>query len=262
MKCAILISLYNAEKTLDRTFESLRLQTYQDFRIIAVNDYSQDSTYQLLQKWQKQFGGNRFLLINNETNLGVTKSSNRGLQEVNEKYVARMDADDWWDKDKLLKQISFLDKKTEYGIIGCNYININKKSSRKIITEKDNVVIKKNIIKKNPFAHSCVVYRTDLIQKIHGYDESIKYGGDYELYLRFFSLTKFYNIQEFLCFRSIEEEGISIKKQREQMLQCVKTKIKYLKLYDRSFLEYRHIIEPLLVALSPEWLRQVKRKLF
>lgn len=260
MKCAILISLYNAEKTLDKTFESIQEQTCQDFRIVAINDCSKDTTLELLKKWQDIFGKKRFLLINNEHNIGLTRSLNKGLQNITEPYTARIDADDWWHKEKLAKQIKQLEEYPEYGIIGTWYENISSKGSKKIRLPITNEAIRKNIFKRNPFAHSTVIFRTPLILKVGSYNNHTRYGQDYELWLRLLEKTSFANIPEFLCFRTVENT-MTAKKQREQMFQCVKTQLKYLRLYKRPWIEYRFIIEPLLVALSPEWLRNLKREL-
>lgn len=263
MKCAILISLYNAEKTLDKTFESLQAQTWQDFRIIAINDCSKDNTLVLLEKWQEEFGMETFLLINNERNIGLTKSLNKGLSQINEPYTARIDADDTWDTTKLEKQISHLEKHPQCGIIGTWYKNISSKGTTKNTPPVKNIDIKKSIFQRNPFAHSCVVFRTDLVKKVGCYDESVRYGQDYDLWLRLFQKASFANIPEFLCSRNIEGTLTSSgKNQRAQMFQCARTQLKYLKLYRQPFLRYRFVLEPLLVALTPEPIRALKRKFF
>lgn len=262
MKCAILISLYNAEKTLDKTFESLQAQTWQDFRIIAINDCSKDDTLTLLKKWQEKFGTEKFLLINNERNIGLTKSLNKGLDRIIEPYTARIDADDRWDTTKLEKQIDYLEKYPGCGLLGTWYTNISSKNESRVTPPVTDAEIRKSIFRKNPFAHSCVIFKTDLVKQAGKYDESVRYGQDYDLWLRLLPETTFANIPEFLCSRNIEGTLTSSgKNQRSQMLQCVKTQLKYLNLYDRPWKEYRFIIEPLSVALAPEWLRSIKRKL-
>lgn len=259
MKCAILISLYDAEKTLDRTFESLNTQTFQDFRIVAINDHSNDDTLKLLKKWRDIFGEIRFTLINNGTNIGLTKSLNKGLASITEPYTARIDADDWWHPQKLEKQISFLERSPNHGIIGCNYINIANGQEKRVVLPETDEAIKKDMLRRNPFAHSCVVFRTNIIRNTGGYDESIRYGQDYELWLRCSLKTKFHNIQEFLCFRNAES-GISFEKQNEQMFQCLKTQMHYIRELHRSPLEYRYLLEPLVVMLTPASLRDLKRR--
>lgn len=261
MKCAILISLYNAEKTLNETFKSLIKQTFQDFRIIAINDHSGDSTLSLLRKWQEKMGKDRFIIIDNPENIGLTKSLNIGLSQITEDYTSRIDSDDTWDTTKLEKQIAYLEKYPKCGIIGTWYINISSRGERKITLPVTDTDIKKSIFKRNPFAHSCVVFRTDTIKEAGLYDESIRYGQDYDLWMRLLTKTNFANIPEFLCFRNTEGTLTSSgKNQRTQMLQCIKTQKKYLKLYNRPITNYLYIIEPFLIAIAPEWLRTLKRK--
>ncbi|MGB5018620.1 MAG: glycosyltransferase [Candidatus Moraniibacteriota bacterium] len=263
MKCAILISLYNAEETLDETFKSLKRQTFQDFRIIAINDHSTDQTLSLIRKWQEKMGKDRFIIINNDENIGLTKSLNNGLSQITEPYTARIDADDTWDTTKLEKQIAYLEKYPKCSIIGTWYINVSSRGDQKVMLPVTDTDVKKSIFKRNPFAHSCVIFRTELIKEAGCYDESIRFGQDYELWLRLLPKTNFANIPEFLCFRNIEDTLTSSgKNQSIQMLQCVKTQKKYLKLYNLPFLEYRFIIEPFLVAIAPQWLRTFKRKFF
>lgn len=262
MKCAVLISLYNAEKTLNKTFESLKSQTFQDFRIIAINDCSRDKTLELLNKWRLVFKDERFLIINNEQNIGLTKSLNKGLVLITEPYTARLDADDYWEPTKLEKQIAYLEEYASYGIVGTWYKNLTSQSEKKITTPVTDTEIKGSIFRQNPFAHSSVLFRTELIKESGTYDETLRFGQDYELWLRLLPKTNFANIPEFLCLRNIEGTLTSSgKNQRTQMLQCVRTQMKYLNLYNRSILEYRYIIEPFLVAITPEWLRIIKRKL-
>lgn len=263
MKCAVLISLYNAEKTLNKTFESLKKQTFRDFRIIAINDYSTDHTLNLLKEWQETLGKERLLIINNEVNIGLTKSLNKGLGVITEPYTARIDADDWWDTKKLEKQIDYLEKYPQYGIIGTWYKNISSRGEQEVTPPVKNGDIKKSIFRNNPFAHSCVVFKTNIVKEAGLYDENIRYGQDYDLWLRLFQTTSFANIPEFLCSRSIEGTLTSNgKNQSKQMFQCVRTQLKYLKLYNQPIFKYGLIIEPFLVAIAPEWLRTIKRRLF
>lgn len=259
MKCAILISLYNAEKTLDRTFESLRTQSFQDFRIVAINDASQDNTRELLLKWKGLFGYERFIILENTENLGLTQSLNRGLSVISEPFTARIDADDWWYPQKLEKQVTFLESHPDHGLVGCNYVNRKNKNDTLIKCPETDAAIKKDIIRRNPFAHSCVVFRTDIIKQAGDYDVNIRFGQDYELWLRIATETKFHNLQECLCVRNAEN-GISSDKQDEQMIQCIKTQIRYIRKLHRSPLEYRYLIEPLAVIALPTFIRNLKRK--
>ncbi|OGE29025.1 hypothetical protein A2772_01970 [Candidatus Daviesbacteria bacterium RIFCSPHIGHO2_01_FULL_38_8b] len=256
---SVVIPVYNSETTIDQCIASVLEQTYQKISIICINDASTDRSLEKLLEWQKKYGSEKIIVSSNEKNLGVTKSLNRGIALVNTPFIARIDSDDWWDQTKIAKQIDFLEINPEYKIVGCNYININGLFHNKVITCPDNETIRKKIIKRNPFAHSCVVYTTQLVKQIGGYDESVRYGSDYDLYLRMFPFTKFHNLQEFLCFRTIQPEGISIKKQREQMLQGVRTQMKFIRRYKLSQWNYLYMTELLAVAYTPKIIRTFKR---
>jgi glycosyltransferase involved in cell wall biosynthesis len=202
----------------------------------------------------------RMSIIENDHNPGITKSLNQGLRIITTPYVARIDGDDWWEPTKLEKQLEFLENNPDHEVVGTNYINFKNSSETKITVPEKNEDIKKYIYKRNPFAHSSVVFKTDLVKKLGGYDSNIYMGQDYDLWLRCMPNCKFHNLQGFLCHRSIEG-GISFDKQREQMLQCLKTQKKYIQKYKASPLNYFFMLEPLLVVLAPDFIRKIKRKL-
>jgi glycosyltransferase involved in cell wall biosynthesis len=258
-KITLLIPIQNAEKTLDRCFESIQNQTYQNFEIVCIDNGSQDESLRITKKWQEFFGVNRFVIIQNETNLGVTKALNQGLDKITTEFTARIDGDDWWEPTKLEKQIKFLENNPKYGVVGTNYINFKRNLEIKITAPKADDEIRKTIIKRNPFAHSCVVFRTELIKSVGNYNSDVYMGQDYDLWLKCMPYCKFYNIQEFLCHRSIES-GISFERQREQMIQCLKTQKKYIEKYNLPIFNYLYLLEPILVILTPNFIKMLKRK--
>lgn len=257
-RITILISVYNGADTIDRCFESIQQQTFQDFKIVCINDGSTDTTSTLLNKWEDVFQ-EKFQLIENQPGLGLTKSLNKGLELARGTYTARIDADDWWHPEKLKQQVNFLESHPGYGLVGCNYTNFSHGKGTQVTLKETDEEIKKSILKRNPFAHSCVVFDTILVKEVGKYDEEVRYGQDYDLWLRLLPKTKFYNLPEFLCSRSIEQ-GISLEKQRAQMWQCVKTQVKYIRKYHLSVRNYLYLIEPLIVILSPNWVKNLKRK--
>lgn len=256
---SILISVHNGEKTLDRCFESLQKQTYQDFRIICINDASTDATDDILLSWQKKLGEAKCEIITQKNNAGLTRSLNLGLERIDTPYTARIDADDWWVPEKLERQMHFLENNPGYGIIGCAYMNVTHDNEKEVFLPETDAELKKMMFYRNPFAHSCVVFQTDLIKSVGRYDQNIYYGQDYELWLRISSQTKFYNIQKILCYRNANS-GISHSNQNAQLWQFVKTQCTYIKKLHRSITDYRFIIEPLLVIITPQWIRTWKRK--
>lgn len=256
---SVLIGVHNGEATLDRCLTSVGKQSYRSWQIVIVDDASTDGTRTLLGRWKRCLG-TKLRVLRNEENLGLTKSLNTGLATIATRYVARIDADDWWHAEKLAKQLAFLRTHPAYGVIGCNYINVGAKGERQVVLWEDDAEIRRRMIQRNPFAHSCVVFRTELVRALGGYDTTIRYAQDYDLWWRCRPKTKFYNLQEVLCFRSVGR-GISVAKQRHQMLQGVRTQVKYIRVYRLPVWSYLCTLELLAIALTPAFIRDLKRRL-
>jgi len=258
---SILVVVWNECDVLDGCFGSIKNQTFQDYKVVCVNNGSDDKSFEKIIKWQGLIGKEKFQIISNKKNIGLTKALNVALKKANGKYIARLDPDDLWEKDKLARQVDFMEKNPEYGIIGCNHINVYKNNNNKkyINLPETHKLISEKLFRRNPFAHSCILAKTDLIKSVDGYDEKIKYGQDYELWLRCFPKTKFYNLQDFLCLRSVDS-GISVKKQNAQMWQSIKTRLKYIRKYNYNWKNYLYLLEPLLVVLTPNFIKNLKRK--
>lgn len=260
-KISILIVVWNEKEFLDRFFGCIQNQTFSDYEIICVNNGSTDGSLEKIREWQKIFGLEKFKIINSETNIGLTKALNVALKEARGKYVARIDPDDFWEKEKLEKQVNFLEDNPDHGIVGCNHINVYKNNKNKKYTKlpETNEMIAEKLFRRNPFAHSCILARTELLKSVGGYNEEIRYGQDYELWLRCFPLTKFHNLQEFLCQRTVDN-GISVKKQNAQMRQSIRTRMKYIKKYNYGWKSYFYLLEPLALILTPNFVKNLKRK--
>lgn len=257
---SVLISIHNGGSALTRCLESVAAQSFQGFTVVCVDDASSDDTSATLRRWQKRLR-NRLTIIRNRQNIGLTKSLNRGLKVVKTPYTARIDADDWWEKDKLRNQVGFMKQHPDYGVVGCNYINVGEKGKKKVVMPETDRELRASIIRRSPFAHSAVLFRTELIKRMGGYDETVRYGQDYELWLRLLPHTKFHNLQEFLCYRTTGR-GISVDRQREQMWQAIRIRARYIRKYHLPPTSYLGLIEPLLLVITPSPLKVLKRKLF
>ncbi len=258
---SILLSVYNGQSSISSCLASIKAQTRKDYEIICVNDASTDNTDQILKKWQKIFSSQKFTIIKNRDNLGLTKSLNIGLSYCQGNYIARIDADDTWHPEKLSKQTSFLKKHPETDIVGCYYINRKNHTDYHFklpVTDKE---IKSAIFRQNPFGHSCVLIKHALLKNLGGYDDSIKYGQDKDLWFRCYPHATFYNFPEYLCFRSADQ-GISVRHNRQQLWQGILTRIKYIHLYKAPTLNYLYILYPFLLLITPHYFKNLARPFF
>lgn len=103
---SIVVPVYNVEKFIDETIDSVLNQTYKDFELILVNDCSTDSSVEKIKKYTDS----RIRLIEMDKNLGAWAARNRGIKESQGRYIAFLDSDDLWEPEKLEHELAFLEK--------------------------------------------------------------------------------------------------------------------------------------------------------
>ena len=111
---SVVMSVYNGEKYLKRSIDSILNQTFKDFEFIIINDGSTDKSLEII----KSYDDDRIVLIDQE-NKGLTKSLNIGIKTASGKYIARQDADDVSLPDRLKKQVDFLEVREDVVLLGC-----------------------------------------------------------------------------------------------------------------------------------------------
>src|SRR5574338_867068 len=100
---SVILPVYNGEKTIQETIESVLQQTFEDFELIIINDGSQDATLH-----QVSTLSDARIKVFSYPNAGVSASRNRGIAQAEGEYIAFIDADDLWTPDKLGAQFKTL----------------------------------------------------------------------------------------------------------------------------------------------------------
>ena len=199
---SVVMPVYNAEKYLDESIQSILNQTYKDFEFIIVNDGSTDKSLDIIKKYQKT--DDRIVLIDRE-NKGLVFSLNEGISIAQGKYIARMDADDISLSSRLDKQILLLEKNEN--IIACgswigvfkNKHHINK--VQKFPLNSDFCLAR--LLFGVPMAHPSVMVDKLALIKLKEkdgfiYDEKMRYIEDYDLWVRLSRYGEYANVQEVL----------------------------------------------------------------
>ena len=207
-KVTVLMSVYNGEKYLNEAIDSILGQTFKDFEFLIVNDGSTDKTREILESYKDP----RIRIINNEKNIGLTKSLNIGLRIVKGEYIARQDADDISCGNRLERQIKFLDEKLDIAIVGTNYFRINEKGDiiQEIKRQEKDKDIKKYLLNGNQLGHGTIMFRKSCIEKVGFYREEFKFAQDYDFVLHFSEKYKLANIPETLYKWRINSDSVSV----------------------------------------------------
>lgn len=212
MKISLLMSAFNNDQYLRMAIESILNQTFSDFEFIIINDGSTDITAKILASYNDP----RMNIVNNEANIGLTKSLNKGLNLSQGEYIARMDADDISMPYRLEKQVAFMDTHPEIGVCG-SWARIFGNHSGLITLPNDNNSIKCRMLFQNSLIHSSVIIRKGIIEKYNlAYDEQYPKAQDYAFWLTCLQYTLLANIPDTLVGLRFHKEQISISSIDEQ----------------------------------------------
>jgi glycosyltransferase involved in cell wall biosynthesis len=204
---SIILPTFNGEKTIKTAMHSVLRQSFFNWELIIIDDGSTDNTRECIERYSVK--DSRIILISHEKNKGLQESLNHGLSLARGTYIARIDDDDVWiNTNKLQKQVDFLNNNKEYVLVGTGAIVVDEKGSeitRYLMPETD-TQIRKKILRANTFIHSSVIYRTESVVSVGGYQIE-KMLEDYDLWLRLGKIGKFKNLQEYSICYSFNTEG-------------------------------------------------------
>lgn len=207
--------VYNGEKYLKESIESILNQTYDNFEFLIIDDGSADSSLDIINNYAKI--DNRIIIVSRE-NKGLVYSLNEGIKMAKGKYIARMDSDDICFNNRFEEQTKFLEINKDVHILGTKVFTIDENGLHKDteIEERYGISIDKKkdllglFLKENIICHPSVMMRKSFIKNIDGYREIYKCAEDYDLWLRSISLGyKIENINKCLLKYRVHSESKS-----------------------------------------------------
>ena len=212
-KVSVIMSVYNGEKYLSEAIESVLNQTLTDFEFIMVNDGSTDDSLKII----KSYDDKRVRLIDNETNIGLTRSLNKAIEQARGEFVARQDADDVSLPGRFEEQVRYFERHPETALLGTGIY---------IIDEGGKVLGKKaapanpgdSLLQANRFNHGSTMFKSAVVRKLGGYNELLRYCQDYELWLRMAKSHEVRNLKQGLYKLRSHDENIQFRKRDETAL--------------------------------------------
>jgi len=176
--------VYNAARHLDASMASVAVQDFADWELVAVDDGSTDSSPEILARWAAR--DPRVRIIFNASNKGQTACLNQGLAECRAAWIARQDADDLSHPGRLASQWHYLGDHPDTVLLGTQGVLIDDRGVRIGLLDvpEDAASIAWSAPFLNPFLHTAVMFRRDIVSADGGYDESFRIAQDYELWTR------------------------------------------------------------------------------
>jgi len=212
-KISVIMSVFNGEKYLREAMDSILNQTFADFEFIIVNDGSTDNSLSII----KGYADKRIRVIDNEQNIGLTKSLNRAIRQARGEYIARQDADDISLPNRFEEQLKYFKKNPDVALLGTSIYRVD--SNGKILG-KTLAIAKpgKGLLRQNQFNHGSTMFKSGVVCELGGYNELFRYCQDYELWLRMAKYYEVRNLPQILYKLRFHNEAVRFRKRDEAIL--------------------------------------------
>ncbi len=249
----IMPSYKSNEDWIIQAIDSVLEQTYTNLELIIVCDEPTREIEALIQKHVKN--DKRVKYVKNDKKFNIWKALNQWIFLSEWKYIARIDDDDIWDdKDKIKKQVEFLENNEDYWLVWVDKVFIiNDKwvIDEKINMKKTDSEIRNTILQSNQFAHPSVMIMKNILSVSWIYDASC-FTEDYDLWCRIWKFYKFCNIDSSIFYR-VHNDSLWHKNFFKVKIESFKVFWKYKKYYPNSF---RAFILRLWDLLLPESIKK------
>ena len=217
-RISVVMSIYKESvEWIIKAIDSVLKQTFSDFEFLIVNDCPDRAENNYLLSQYKQ-NDSRIVVINNEENLGLTKSLNKALLSAKGEYIVRMDADDISLPNRIECQLSFMDKNKNIVASGCS-VSIIDGEGKRIGTMRhatDPVELRSISIFESPIFHPTAIIRRVIDGHPFFYDEHFKQAQDYALWSKLIVNHDVSNIDKFLLNYRITNQNISHQNRKGQ----------------------------------------------
>ena len=204
---SVIMPIYNAEKYVEKSIESILGQTYGRFELLLINDCPTDSTLEIV----KHINDPRIRILNNKKNMGIAYSRNKGLKSAQGDYIALMDHDDLASKNRFEMEVNFLNERKDIDIVGGAVKTIDKDDNIITPPRNPNVYLNPNYIKALLMFNDCIpngsaMFRRKIIDDFKiTYKDNMLGMEDYMFWVECSCKAKISNINEiFLYWRKTE----------------------------------------------------------
>jgi glycosyltransferase involved in cell wall biosynthesis len=202
------MSVYNSDKYLDESIQSVLGQSYSNFEFILVNDGSSDSSVSIINRYASK--DSRIKVISRE-NRGLIVSLNEAIGVASGKYVARMDADDISERTRFSKQLAVMEADAEIVVCGTSFVEFGTNVRPKTyVLDSHRFQPYVELMFGPPVVHPSTMLRTAVLKRFpQPYLRAFIHAEDYELWTRLIKLGKIINLAEPLVQLRYRDDSVT-----------------------------------------------------
>jgi len=203
----VLMPVYNTEKYVAESIESVLNQTFGDFEFLIIDDGSTDKSLEVI----KSYDDKRIRVVKNEENIKLIATLNKGIDLSEGKYICRIDADDINVLNRLEKQFNIMESHPEYAACSSWIENFYDDGRENFIVKYEELhnSIRIKTLYQNHFCHPSSFIRKDFINKNNArFDKRFIHSEDYFFFVKLSEIGTLYNIQEVLV--KVRKHGTNV----------------------------------------------------
>ena len=225
---SVILPVFNGDKYLRESIESICNQTFLDWELLIVDDGSSDNSSEIAKEISST--DSRINYIKHDTNKGLPDTLNTGLKIAKGKYIARMDQDDISMPKRFEEQYNFLEKNSDIFLVGSGYAPFNNDGHRtNIFHPKSSIEIAWKFITNTYFCHPSVMFRKEVIDNLGGYPKTS--AEDFALFSKIVQKHKCTNLQKIIIKYREHPENLSHQTKDKIILSVYET-------FNKNFLYY------------------------
>jgi glycosyltransferase involved in cell wall biosynthesis len=178
---SVVLPVRNGERFVREAIESILRQTYADLEVVVVDDGSTDGTVEVVTS----LGDDRLRALRQEA-AGLVVALQRGVAEARAAFVARMDADDVSEPERIERQVELLRLRPRAGMVA-TWVAVIDEDGREVrheVLPEAHEDLVRRLLLRNPFQHGSVLMRRDALEEVGGYRADYGANEDYDLWRR------------------------------------------------------------------------------
>jgi glycosyltransferase involved in cell wall biosynthesis len=218
---------YNYENYISKAIESVLDQTFTDLELIVLDDSSVDASRDIIRNYASQ--DSRVKYVFHHANRGIGNTINEGIETAAGKFIAFLDSDDLWARDKLEKQLAILEKDEDLVVwtdgeiinrdnrpVGLRFTGLHRATEK-----KKTGAIFDEIVKGNFILFSSLMFKKDNLKGLR-FNTGIRYFGDFTFSLDLAANYNFHFIDECLTKYRIHGNNITLKNRKAGNTELIK----------------------------------------
>ena len=179
---SVIIPSYNMAQFLPQAVDSALGQSYLNLEVLIVDDGSTDNTTEVVRRWE----GDSRVRVHRQSNGGLSNARNSGIALSYAPFIALLDADDSWVPEKLSRQMPLFQGRPEIGVVYSGYQRIDERGQGLPTgpTSMHRGWVSGRLLIENFVPASSVVVRRECFERFGRFDEALRTGEDYDMWLR------------------------------------------------------------------------------